>query len=190
MEANKIEVSPKLALLKKIAKVKFDLGKINKTLINPFYNSHYFDINLLIEHVEESLTLNDLLLLQPIIDGYVVSQIIDLETGEVNESSLKLPELNDPQKIGSCITFYRRYALQSQLGIQAEDDDGNKASGKTSPGNKSDQPKKDWLNPGTPKWKDAVQFLKGDGTIDKIKKKYNISKENETKLITEVNQAA
>jgi len=33
----------------------------------------------------------------------------------------------DPQKIGSAITFYRRYTLQSLLGLQSEDDDGNKA---------------------------------------------------------------
>jgi hypothetical protein len=39
-----------------------------------------------------------------------------------------LPDLDDPQKMGSCITYYRRYSLQSLLGLQAEDDDGNKAS--------------------------------------------------------------
>jgi hypothetical protein len=37
-----------------------------------------------------------------------------------------LPNLQDPQKLGSAIT-YRRYTLQSLLGLQAEDDDGNKA---------------------------------------------------------------
>jgi hypothetical protein len=37
-----------------------------------------------------------------------------------------LPNLQDPQKLGSAITYYRRYTLQSLLGLQAEDDDGNK----------------------------------------------------------------
>jgi hypothetical protein len=37
-----------------------------------------------------------------------------------------LPNLH-PQKLGSAITYYRRYTLQSLLGLQAEDD-GNKAS--------------------------------------------------------------
>jgi len=180
-------IQNKLTLLNKIAKVKSAIGKLTKSLENPYYKSHYFDINLLIEHIEPLLADNGLVLLQPIVNGHVVSQIFDLETGEVFESTLKLPELNDPQRVGSCITFYRRYALQSQLNIQAEDDDANKASGKT-PGNQNqnnNQTKKEWLNPGTAKWNEAVSFLKGEGTIDKIKKKYNISKTNEDKLKTE-----
>ena len=41
---------------------------------------------------------------------------------------MELPNLQDPQKLGSAITYFRRYTLQSLLGLQAEDDDGNKAS--------------------------------------------------------------
>ena len=36
----------------------------------------------------------------------------------------------DPQKMGSAITYLRRYTLQSLLGLQAADDDANMASGK------------------------------------------------------------
>jgi hypothetical protein len=39
-----------------------------------------------------------------------------------------LPNIQDPQKIGSAITYYRRYSLQSLLALQTDDDDGNKAS--------------------------------------------------------------
>ena len=46
------------------------------------------------------------------------------------ESSIQLTQFNDPQKLGSAITYYRRYTLQSLLGLQAEDDDANKASTK------------------------------------------------------------
>jgi len=35
---------------------------------------------------------------------------------------------NTPQAIGSCITYARRYALASMVGIAPEDDDGNAAS--------------------------------------------------------------
>lgn len=176
-----------LKLATKIASVKKTIGKLSKSLENPFHKSSYFDINLLIEHVEPLLSDNGILLMQPIINGCVVSQLIDLESGEINESSIKLPELNDPQKVGSCITYYRRYALQSQLGIQAEDDDANKASttqsGKANQQNNSGQRQKQWLNPGTPQWKDAIIYLKGEGTIDKIERKYQISKKNKEQLI-------
>jgi hypothetical protein len=41
---------------------------------------------------------------------------------------MSLPNIQDPQKLGSAITYYRRYTLQSLLGLQAEDDDGNTAT--------------------------------------------------------------
>jgi hypothetical protein len=41
---------------------------------------------------------------------------------------MRLPEIQDPQKIGSAVTYYRRYTLQSLLSLQAEDDDANSAS--------------------------------------------------------------
>jgi hypothetical protein len=44
------------------------------------------------------------------------------------EASLRLPEIQDPQKIGSAITYYRRYTLTSLLALAAEDDDANVAS--------------------------------------------------------------
>ena len=54
-------------------------------------------------------------------------------------SSIPLPEIQDPQKIGGAITYYRRYALVSLLGLQAEDDDGNTASGRANKKVKSNQ---------------------------------------------------
>lgn len=48
-----------------------------------------------------------------------------------------------------------------------------------------------WLNAGTDKWKEALKFLKNGGTMDQIKKKYKLSKENEQKLKEEsLKQAA
>jgi hypothetical protein len=44
-----------------------------------------------------------------------------------------LPEIADPQKMGSAVTYYRRYMLQSLLLLRAVDDDGNIASGKATP---------------------------------------------------------
>ena len=67
---------------------------------------------------------HNLLLLQPISEGSQYSKIVDVDNGECVESSLSLPIDLDAQKIGSAITYYRRYTLQSLLGLQAEDDDG------------------------------------------------------------------
>jgi hypothetical protein len=58
--------------------------------------------------------------------------------------------------------------LGSLLGLQAEDDDGNAASGKTE--------ELKWLNTNTPEYSKAIEYLKGGGSIDAIKTKYKVSK--------------
>ena len=113
-------------LLKALANVKKEVGKLSKTETNPFYKSKYFDINSLIEQVEPLLEKNGLLLLQPIVNNEVKSIIFHCESENFVESSIQLTQFNDPQKLGSAITYYRRYTLQSLLGLQAEDDDANK----------------------------------------------------------------
>lgn len=118
-------------LLKALANVKKEVGTLSKTETNPFFRSKYFDINSLIQQIEPLLEKNNLLLLQPIIENKVKSAIYHIESGEVVFSEIELPNLTDPQKLGSAITYYRRYTLQSLLGLQAEDDDGNKAAAPT-----------------------------------------------------------
>lgn len=115
-----------MSIYKKLFEAKKEIGKISKDSNNPFYKSKYFDINQLLEHVEPILQKHDLLVLQPILENKVTSQIIDIETGESETSSLELTNQTDPQKRGSEITYYRRYTLASLLGLQAEDDDANK----------------------------------------------------------------
>ena len=73
-------------------------------------------------------TENNLLLLQPIEDGYVFSRIVDIDSGEIVESCMKLPEIQDPQRIGSACTYFRRYTLTGLLCLQAVDDDANLSS--------------------------------------------------------------
>ena len=72
----------------------------------------------------------NLLLLQPIEEGKVTTVIVDIETGEKVKSEITLPQLNDPQKLGSCVSYYRRYTAQSLICLQSTDDDANLASKK------------------------------------------------------------
>ena len=120
------------SIYKKLYKVQKEIGAISKDSTNPFYKSKYFDINSLIKQLTPILQKHNLLLLQPIEDDKQYSRIVDLDGGMV-ESSLALPTDLDAQKIGGAITYYRRYTLVALLGLQAEDDDGNLASGKVKP---------------------------------------------------------
>ena len=119
-----------MSIYAKLLKVQTEVGAISKDSKNPFFKSKYFDINSLIKHVQPLLADNGLLLLQPIKDGCQYSIIIDTESGVEVGSQLELPNISDPQKLGSAITYYRRYTLQSLLGLEAEDDDANLASQK------------------------------------------------------------
>ena len=121
--------------MEKLFKLINEIGKISKDKTNPFYKSSYFDINTLMEHLKPLLEKHKLMLIQPLtnVDGRpaLKTRIYDLEKNAVIlNADITLPDLQDPQKMGSCITYYRRYALQSALCLEAEDDDANYASGK------------------------------------------------------------
>tara|TARA_R110001592_G_scaffold44370_1_gene142842 strand:- start:2132 stop:2680 length:549 start_codon:yes stop_codon:yes gene_type:complete len=139
-----------MSIYKKLFEAKKEIGKISKDSKNPFFKSKYFDINSLLEHVEPILQKHDLLLLQPILDGKVITELIDVETGEKVTSEISLPTLNDPQKLGSAVSYYRRYTAQSLLGLQATDDDANLASGKKTPKatpKATTEAEKKWITP-------------------------------------------
>lgn len=158
----------------KLFNLQQEIGTISKDAKNPFYKSKYFDINSLIKQLQPLLKKHKLLLLQPIEEDCVYSKLICIDgTGGVI-SALKLPEIADPQKLGSCITYYRRYTLASLLGLQAVDDDANVASGVTVD--------KKWLNQNTPEYSKAIEFIKGGGSVEAIKSKYKVSAKEEANL--------
>jgi len=75
------------------------IGKVQKNATNPHFKKSYADINALLETVEPLLWENGLVLLQPIKDDVVTTQIIDIDSGEMIESFMRLPLITDPQKI-------------------------------------------------------------------------------------------
>lgn len=155
----------------KLSAVKAEVGRISKDSSNPFFKSKYFDVNSLLLHVEPIIQKHELLLLQPIQDGLVKSIIFDTKGFSI-ESGIALPEINDPQKLGSAITYYRRYTLQSLLALQAEDDDANLASNKVVANNATTDDKK-WLNKNTPEFTKSIEYLKSGGNIEAIEKSIN-----------------
>jgi hypothetical protein len=114
----------------KLAEVKREVGKVSKNSKNPHFKNTYADLNALIDAVEPILLEKGLLMLQPIQNGNVTTIIIDCESSESIESSILLPALQDPQKLGSAISYFRRYTLQSLLSLQAIDDDATLANRK------------------------------------------------------------
>lgn len=159
-----------MSIYKKLFEAKKEIGKISKDSKNPFFNSNYLSLNGLIDAVENVLEKHGLVMLQPLGNQGVYTQIIDTESGDKIESFLMLPNITDSQKLGSAITYFRRYTLQSLLGLQAEDDDGNLASKPTPPKAKPQ------LVKDSKEWNGA---LTKKSTIDVLKKYFTITEENE-----------
>lgn len=176
-QANEAEVV--LSLHQKVYKCKLAIGKVTKNANNPHFKKSYADLNAIIEAVEPILLENGLLLLQPIHGNSVCTQIIDVESGNMIESCMDLPIGLDPQKMGSAITYYRRYTLQSILSLQAVDDDGNMAS---EPVKEQPKPKaKESLS--TERFNNALAKIKaGDYKVEELRAKFNLTKEQEAQL--------
>ena len=174
-QANEAEVV--LSLHQKVYKCKLAIGKVTKNANNPHFKKSYADLNAIIEAVEPILLENGLLLLQPIHGNSVCTQIIDLESNDMIESCIDLPTGIDPQKMGSAITYYRRYTLQSILSLQAVDDDGHSASQPV-----KEQPKvKESLS--DERFKGALdKIAAGEYTVEQLKAKFNLTKEQEAAL--------
>ena len=164
-------MSKQVSINEKLFNLQQEIGTISKDAKNPFYKSKYFDVNSLINQLQPLLKSHRLLLLQPIEEDLVYSKIICIDGGGSVVSGLKLPDLNDPQKLGSAITYFRRYTLASLLGLQAVDDDGNLGSGKV-----ESQVEKKWLNENTPEFSKAIEYIQQGGNVEDIKSKYKVSK--------------
>lgn len=125
-------------IYQKLLEIQKKIGAIKKDKENPFFKSKYADINAYIEEVKPILNEHGLIILQPLLVirqgcNAIKTIIIDSKSGENISSIIKLPDNPDPQKMGSTITYFRRYAIQSMLFLQAEDDDGNATQGSTIP---------------------------------------------------------
>ncbi len=115
---------------KKLFELKKLTGKVVKGSSNPFFKTKYTDLNSVIDATEPALEELGLLYLDRVEDMVLISEIIDVESGEKIET--RTPLLlgkQDMQQLGSAITYARRYARMTSLGLQAIDDDGSIASG-------------------------------------------------------------
>lgn len=112
-------------------------GKIKgaaKDTANPFFKSKYADLASVWDACRDQLSAHGLSVIQTTEDGLEYVTIITTlshSSGEWIRGRLTMkPVKNDPQGVGSAITYARRYALAAIVGVAPEDDDGEAASGR------------------------------------------------------------
>lgn len=115
-----------------LAKAQGEIQGASKDKTNPHFKSAYADLASVWDACRAALTKNGLAVLQPVsAEGPVVtvSTLLTHASGEWICGELTMTaQQHTPQGIGSCITYARRYALASMVGVAPEDDDGNAAS--------------------------------------------------------------
>lgn len=109
-------------------------GKIQpacKDKANPFFKSKYADLSSVWDACRDSLSENGLSIVQipqTQAEGICLISILGHSSGQWIKSEVLIPlTKNDPQTVGSAITYYRRYSLSALVGVAPEDDDAEKA---------------------------------------------------------------
>lgn len=125
-----------------LVKLQAQCAAARRTAENPFYKSHYADLMEVWQTVKphmsscglaisqttapsESATCVDIVTTLLHTSGQWIKGRLTVPYGRGKDNSIK----NDPQGMGSALTYGRRYALAAILGVVTdEDDDGNGAS--------------------------------------------------------------
>jgi len=119
-------------LTKALVKVQSQLKGAKQDSVNPFFKSKYADLTSVWDACRALLAENELGIIQTTDVGdnhqLIIETILLHSSGEWIAG--RLPMIlakNDPQGIGSAITYGRRYGLSAMVGICPEDDDAESA---------------------------------------------------------------
>ena len=116
-----------------LAKAQGAMKNASLNKVNPHFRSKYADLAGIRDTVIPALTAQGIAAVQTLdfsTDGgtYVLTRLLHT-SGQWIESACPIPNAPDMQKMGSAITYARRYSLSAICGIAAdEDDDANAAS--------------------------------------------------------------
>jgi phosphomevalonate kinase len=104
-----------------------------KDSTNPHFKSKYANINSVIEAVKKPLNDNGIAILQSLSPSddnklHLTTRLLH-SSGEWIEDTAVCPiQKQDPQGLGSAISYIRRYSISSLCALYADDDDGQFAA--------------------------------------------------------------
>jgi hypothetical protein len=117
-----------------LVKAQSQIKNAVKDSVNPHFKNRYADLESVWDAVRDALHKNDLAVLQLTdLDAsgapVLITRVIHT-SGEHVEGRYPLvcKDPTDAQKLGSSMSYARRYALSAMLGVIQSDDDGNGAS--------------------------------------------------------------
>lgn len=148
------------------------------------YGYSYADLPTIFEKINPLLQKHGLGFAQLVGENNIKTIVFHVDSGETLETITNIPQgvqlkgMNDFQILGSAITYIRRYALSSILGLVTDKDtDAGGEQVKATPN-------KPMLVKDTPQWANAVQKLQsGTVSISKIEDVYTLSEEIKNELL-------
>lgn len=137
-------------LAKALAKAQGQMGTVKEDSNNTFHKSKYSSLAAVIDEIRQSLSSNGISYIQRVCEkhdkygletllihesGQWISSFMEIDMNVIiemskhwNEKSKSMVIGNVDQKLGSTISYYRRYSLLSMLGLasgEKEEDDAN-----------------------------------------------------------------
>ena len=143
------------------------------------YGYSYADLPAIFEVINPLMKKHNLGFTQPIMGDTIKTIIFHTESGETIESLTEIPKgvtlkgMNDFQVLGSAITYIRRYALSSILGL-VTDKDTDASGTQNKPTVKASNEPTDTLT--NERFEKALESIKqGKYTTEKLKAEYKLT---------------
>lgn len=107
-----------------------EVSNVAKQGKNPFFNSNYARLEDVLGVIREPMHTHGLGFVQFPSEGGKLTTRLFHKSGQYMEETyeLKAASAQKAQEVGSALTYQRRYALVSILGLSTADDDGNDAT--------------------------------------------------------------
>lgn len=115
-----------------------EMGPVRKEARGNF--GRYANLDTVLDAVTDPLHNHGIILTQTFDSNHdgtpvLVTRLIHAASGDTLGGSVPVvaKDMQDPQKVGAAITYYRRYSILAILGLTAEDDDGQSAAQPATP---------------------------------------------------------
>ena len=141
-----------------------NMAPVTKDSANPHFRSKYASLSAVMDVAKPALNEAGIALLQaasPIQDNQisVTTRIVHADSCEWIEAEISIPvEQPTAQKVGSALSYGKRYSLTSLLGLAEADDDGQAASHRTERQNGSTRPPAER----EPDWQKVSDRMRGE----------------------------
>jgi hypothetical protein len=123
-------------LAKALSSAQGEMKGAHKDSENPFFKSKYADLASVWEAIRAPFAKHGLSVVQTTSEGdkglMLHTTLIHLSGQFISSGMLVKPVKQDPQGLGSALSYSRRYALSAIAGVYQDDDDANLASNKSS----------------------------------------------------------